>query len=343
MKRPLLVLLCFFACNLARTQTKLPQIKLLHQGTGTSLRGLSVVNDRVLWVSGSNGTIGKSTDGGDTWKWLAVKGFEKRDFRDIEAFDATTAVIIAVDTPAAILRTIDGGATWKLVYQNKTPGMFLDALEFWNDQAGIVVGDPVNGRFFIARTFDGGEHWKEIPEQYKPVADSGEACFAASGTNVRVLDRDEAIFVSGGLKSRAFIRDQAISLPIMQGNATTGANSIAVMDWARLKGGTTMIVVGGDFNADSSALQNCFYSTNRGQTWTAPKTPPHGYRSCVEYLSKKQVITCGITGVDYSFDGGRNWKLISSEGFHVCRIAKRGAAIFLAGANGRIGKVVSSQ
>jgi photosystem II stability/assembly factor-like uncharacterized protein len=299
-----------------------------------------VVNDRVAWVCGSKGTIGKTTDGGDTWKWLVVNGFEKRDFRDIEAFDATTAIIMAVDTPAYLLRTVDGGASWKIVYENKTPGMFLDAMEFWNDQAGIVVGDPVNGKFFVARTFNGGADWKEIPDHYKPVADSGEACFAASGTNVRVLDRDEAVFVSGGVKSRAFIRNQPVDLPLVQGKETTGANSIAVMDWARLKGGTTMIVVGGDFGADTSAVKNCFYTTDRGKTWQAPKTGPRGYRSCVEYLSKKHVITCGITGVDYSFDGGKTWRGISDEGFHVCRIAKQGAAIFLAGANGKIGKVV---
>src|SRR5215218_4928411 len=337
-KRPLLLLL-LFGYIYTNAQNKLPQVNVLQQGTNTSLRGLSVVSDRLVWVSGSNGTIGRSSDGGATWKWLVVKGFEKRDFRDIEAFDATTAVVIAVDTPAYILRTVDGGASWKVVYENKRPGMFLDALEFWNEQAGIVIGDPVNGKFFIARTFDGGEHWKEIPEQYKPAADSGEACFAASGTNVRILDRDEAVFVTGGQKSRVFIRNQPAALPIIQGKETTGANSIAVMDYDKLKGGTTMIVVGGDFKADSSTQQNSFYSTDRGQTWTAPKTPPHGYRSCVEYLSKKQVITCGTTGVDYSFDGGKNWKLISAEGFHVCRIAKYGAAIFLAGANGKIGKV----
>jgi hypothetical protein len=145
------------------------------------------------------------------------------------------------------------------------------------------------------------------------------------------------------MKSRAFVRNQAIALPIVQGKSTTGANSIAVMDWAKLNGGTTMIVVGGDFSNDSSALQNCFYSTDRGRTWTAPKTPPRGYRSCVEYLSKKQLITCGLTGVDYSFDGGKNWKAISSESFHVCRIAKRGGAIFLAGAKGKIGKVISEK
>lgn len=333
-------LLLLFIFDTAIAQKNLPQIKLLQQGAKTSLRGLSVVNDRVVWASGSNGTVGKSTNGGETWKWLVVKGFEKRDFRDIEAFDATTAVIIAVDTPAYILRTVDGGDHWKVVYENKNPGMFLDALEFWNEQAGIVIGDPVNGKFFIARTFDGGANWTELPDQYKPVADSGEACFAASGTNIRVLDRDEAVFVSGGVKSRAFIRNQPVTLPIIQGRETTGANSIAVMDYAKLNGGTTMIVVGGDFNADSSSLQNCFYTTNRGQTWTASKKSPRGYRSCVEYLSKKHVITCGITGVDYSFDGGKNWKGISDEGFHVCRIAKAGAAVFLAGANGKIGKVV---
>lgn len=339
MKKPIFFLFLFFVHHLTNAQKDFPQIKVLQQGTNVSLRGLSVVNDRVVWASGSNGTIGKSTDGGDTWKWLVVKGFETRDFRDIEAFDATTAVIIAVDTPAYILRTIDGGEHWKVTYENKTAGMFLDALQFWNEQAGIVIGDPVNKKFFIARTFDGGEHWTEIPDKYKPVADSGEACFAASGTNIRILDRDEAVFVSGGMKSRVFIRNQPVTLPLIQGTQTTGANSVAVMDWAKLKGGTTMIVVGGDFNAPQSSEKNCFYSTDRGQTWTAPKTPPHGYRSCVEYLSKKQVITCGLTGVDYSFDGGKNWKKISNEGFHVCRIAKQGAAIFLAGANGKIGKV----
>lgn len=340
MKKLLLFLFFFSIFFYTEAQKDQPQIKIIHESTKSSLRGLSVVNDRVVWVSGSNGTVGKSTDGGDTWKWLVVKGFEKRDFRDIEAFDATTAVIIAVDTPAYILRTVDGGATWKIVYENKTPGMFLDAMEFWNEQAGIVVGDPINSKFFIARTFDGGATWKEVPEQYKPVADSGEACFAASGTNIRILDRDEAVFVSGGLKSRVFIRNQPVTLPIIQGKETTGANSIAVMDYAKRAGGTTMIVVGGDFSADSSVTQNCFYTTDRGTTWTAAKKPPRGYRSCVEYLSKKHVITCGTTGVDYSFDGGKTWKGISDEGFHVCRIAKAGTTIFLAGANGKIGKVM---
>jgi hypothetical protein len=202
-----------------------------------------------------------------------------------------------------------------------------------------VIGDPIDGKLFIARTFDGGATWKEIPNDYKPIADTGEALFAASGTNIRVLDTDEAIFVTGGVRSRVFIRDMATKLPLVQGKETTGANSVAILDNKTRKAGKNIMVVGGDFNTPDADTANCAYSTDRGKTWKTPKVAPHGYRSCVEWLSKKHLVTCGINGVDYSTDGGKTWNSISKEGFNVCRIAKRGSAVFLAGANGKIGKL----
>ncbi len=320
----------FLISNIASAQT----IQLLTPGTKTSLRGMSVVNDKVIWTSGSNGMIGRSFDSGNTWKWMQIKGFEKTDFRDIEAFDETSAVIMGVDAPAYILRTIDGGNTWKVVYENKSKGMFLDAMEFWNNQSGIVIGDPIDGKFFIARTFDGGNSWRTIPKQNYPAADSGEACFASSGTNVRKLAKDEACFISGGLRSRLFIRDRKIDLPILQGTESTGANSIAV------KNKKTFIVVGGDFNAKDSILKNCVITNDGGKTFTAPAIAPHGYRSCVEYLGKKNWISCGLNGVDYSTDDGKTWQWISKESFHVCKKAKIGKSVFFAGTNGKIGKLL---
>ncbi|HVT83685.1 MAG TPA: hypothetical protein VHD35_00715 [Chitinophagaceae bacterium] len=320
--------------------SKQPELQILTRGTKTSIRGLSVVNDNVIWVSGSNGTVGKTTDGGKTWDWMRVNGFAKSDFRDIEAFDGATAVIMAVAEPAYILKTNDGGKTWKVVYENKTKGMFLDAMEFWNEQAGIVIGDPINGKFFITRTFDGGDTWQDIPFDKRPEADSGEACFAASGTNIRPLDRDEAVFVSGGTRSRLFTKNAPVVLPLIQGKETTGANSVAVWDNKKINGGKKMIVVGGDFNDASSVENNCFYTNDGGRIWNAPDTPPHGYRSCVEYISKNTVITCGLNGVDYSSDAGKSWKWISKESFNVCRTSKMGTAFYLAGNNGTIAKLI---
>lgn len=315
-------------------QSKAQSVSIISSSTKSSFRGLSVVDNNTIWVSGSNGTVGKSIDGGITWKFLNIRGFEKIDFRDIEAFDAMTAIIMGTDAPSYILKTIDGGTSWDVVLKDTTKGMFLDAMEFWNEQSGIAIGDPIDGKFFIARTFDGGKNWTPIPYQNRPIADSGEACFASSGTNIRKLNKQEAIFISGGLHSNCFIKDKKINSGIIQGSESTGANSIAV------KNNNTFMIVGGDFNKKDDATKNCFITNDGGKTWLSSKTNPSGYRSCVEYLNKKNWITCGLNGVDYSNDDGLNFKKISDTGFHVCRKAKKGNAVFFAGGAGRIGKLV---
>jgi photosystem II stability/assembly factor-like uncharacterized protein len=339
MKKLLLFFCSTFLFFVAFTQ----KVQILVTDKKASFRGLSVVNDKVVWVSGSNGTVGRSVDAGETWKWFTVKGFEKTDFRDIEAFDDMTAVIMGIAEPAYILKTVDGGETWKVVFENNNKGMFLDAMEFWNVNSGIVIGDPVpisssNNKIgmFVARTFDGGTTWQDIPASYYPTVDSGEACFASSGTNVVALSLQETVFVTGGLRSRMFIRDRKIEMPIIQGTETTGANSVAVKGKKKKK---TIIAVGGDFNAKDATIKNCVITTNLGKTFTTPAVAPHGYRSCIIYLNKNNWLTCGLNGVDYSEDDGQYWKWISKESFHVCKKAKNGTAVFLAG-GGKVGRLV---
>jgi len=330
-----------FALGTLLLAAQRPAVEILTKGTRTSLRGLSVVNDNVIWVSGSNGTVGRSSNGGKTWKWMLVKGFEKNDFRDIEAFDANSAIIMAVADPAYILRTSDGGDSWTVVYENKQKGMFLDAMDFATPYLGMVIGDPVDGKIFIARTQDGGNTWRELPRDSNTVVpDSGEAFFASSGTNVRVFANGDYFIASGGRRSRLFRNNTPSDLAVMQGKESTGANSVDIYDnGIPDKPGERMVVVGGDFAADSLTTGNCVYTVNGGKTWHAPKVPPHGYRSCVEYLSKKDLLACGINGVDHSGDGGKTWTWISKEGFNACRIARIGSSIFLVGSNGKIGRI----
>ena len=309
------------------------KVEMLSSGTEISIRGLSVVNNNIIWASGSEGTVGKSADGGKNWKWIKVKGFEKTDFRDIEAFDDRTALIMSISEPAYILRTADGGDNWKTVYINNTKGIFLDAMDFWDKKKGIVLGDPIDNHFIVIRTSDGGKSWQQDSTKNCPASDSGEACFASSGTNIRKLTKQEAVFISGGAKSNLFISNKKISLPIIQGKASTGGNSIAV------KNDKTMIIMGGDFTQKDDTTQNCALTYNGGKTFTSPETGPHGYRSCVEYINKKSWICCGLNGVDISTDEGKNWYWISKLSFNVCRKTKKGNAIFFAGANGKMGKL----
>lgn len=324
-------------------------ISLLASSNKVSIRGLSVVNDNVFWASGSGGMVAKSTDGGKNIEWTQVPGFEKRDFRDIEAFDQNTAIIMAVDQPAIILKTTDGGKNWKKVFEDTTNGMFLDAMHFEKVEGqlvGMVVGDPIKNKIFYAKTFDGGESWikpskKEL--KYVPTVPAGEAMFASSGTNIAITNYSKDapwLVVTGGTKSRLkdFLNHSFNdSLPLLQGFSSAGANSIAFNN--KIQKG---VIVGGDFAHDTISMFNCILVAfeNGNRTYTTPIVNPHGYRSCVIYLDNETLITCGTSGIDISNDGGIHWEQVSKESFHVVQKAKDGRAVYLAGGRGRIAKLI---
>ena len=314
------------------TTIQAQQVKIISAEAKSSFRGLSVVDDKTIWVSGSNGTVGKSTDSGNTWKYLTVKGYEKTDFRDIEAFDENTAIIMGIDCPAKILKTINGGDTWTIMFKDTTKGMFLDAMEFQHEKSGVVIGDPISGIGFVAKLSD--NTWKPNALQRRPPLDSGEAFFASSGTNIRILNKHDYIAISGGFHSNLLIDNKKIKLPLLHGKESTGANSIAVKD------ANTFMIVGGDFMQKDSSEGNYCFTKDNGKTWIPSQQPPSGYRSCVEYLGKSNWITCGLNGVDITNDVGLHFRKIADEGFHACRKAKNGTAVFLAGGKGRIGKLV---
>jgi hypothetical protein len=317
-------------------------IEMLSEGKKISLRGLSVVSNQIIWVSGSGGTVGKSMDGGKTFNWIVVPGFEKRDFRDIEAYDDQKAIIMAVAEPAVILKTVNGGKDWYKVFEDSTKGMFLDAMHAAGKNIQ-VIGDPINGKAFFAMSTNEGETWKTNPID-GIVLNEGEAFFASSGTNLQISEsktifKGGTLMVTGGKVSRLLnVRDQRdqYSLPLLQGKESTGANSIAISP-----SGKNAFIVGGDFAKDTLRSGNAIaVQLEPSVQFNQPQTPPFGYRSCVIYLTNKTLLACGTSGVDISKDGGINWENISKKSFHVVQKAKKGNAIYLAGGSGRIAKLV---
>ncbi|MFM7672788.1 MAG: YCF48-related protein [Bacteroidota bacterium] len=331
--RPILV--CIALMGTASSQTLVE----FNSGNTAHIRGLSAVSDRVIWVSGTNGQVGRTDDGGQTWIWKQIPGFEKVDFRDIEAFDDHTAVIMGVGSPGYILHTADAGKNWTVVYKNVDSRIFLDAMMFWNDRSGIIIGDPMDGRFFILRSFDGGRNWRELPIENRPTATEGEACFAASGSNLARVSKDEAVFVSGGMRSRFFRRDSSKVLPIIKGSESTGANAIASYQNCGKGEAMHLVVVGGDFSNDKKDSAVCAISSDGGKTWKQPERAPLGYRSGVVWINRAKLLACGTSGVDVSEDGGMRWRPISQLGFHVCAKSKKGSSVFLAGPKGRIARL----
>ncbi|MBZ5570668.1 MAG: hypothetical protein LAO09_02165 [Acidobacteriia bacterium] len=171
---------CLFAQDLAVQKSN----------TTENLRGISTPSRNVAWASGTHGTYLRTTDGGETWQAAQVPGAETLDFRDVEAFSADVAYLLAAGPgeQSRIYKTADAGKTWALQFTNNNPKGFFDCMAFWNRDRGIAVGDPVNGKFELITTKDGGKHWKSIPTASLPSAVESEGAFAASGTCIAVHD-----------------------------------------------------------------------------------------------------------------------------------------------------------
>lgn len=332
MKKSLSRLSFLFTLLLLNFSLKAQQIIQLQQGKPTSIRGLSVVDDSVAWISGSRGYIAITRNGGKSWNWQQVKGFEKADFRDIEAFSDKEAVIMSSGTPALVLKTIDGGENWDVKYKNSDTTYFLDAMDFEGPKHGFILGDPINNEFLLLETNDGGDTWNPFNNQ--PYAIPGEASFAASGTCLRIT-KGVINIASGGTTARllSYLHGSwnYSNLPIAQGKASQGAFSVAI-------GKNNSVLVGGDYandkKPDSIAVN---YTSPPFKLLSPPVKSPIGFQSCVEFLGAGTFLSTGTPGSNITTDDGKTWTKIDDTSFNVCRKAKHGKLVLLAGNGGKIG------
>jgi len=336
LKYPAFLLLIVLFANVLKAQT----VSILQQGKPTSIRGLSVVDDSVAWISGSKGNIAITRNGGKNWDWQQVKGFEKADFRDIEAFSDKEAIIMSSGTPALILKTTDGGINWQVKYRNTDTAYFFDAMDFADKKHGYILGDPINNKFVLMETKDGGESWNVFKN--RPDALPGEAAFAASGTCLRAWN-DKISIASGGIHSRTLMyftdskkknNEWVIDdLPILKGKSSQGAFSFACD-----KSGT-WIFVGGDYSHDilKDSVACYIKDGSYADHFFIPKQGPSGFQSCVEYISGNIFLSTGTPGSNITTDGGKTWSKIDGTSFNVCRKAKHGKLVLLAGNGGKIG------
>jgi photosystem II stability/assembly factor-like uncharacterized protein len=319
-----------------------PQWTLQKSGVSARLRGVSAVNNRVAWASGSGSTVLRTSDGGAAWQKLTVTS-DQLDFRDIDAINAQMAYVLSIGNgPASrIYKTADAGATWTLQFRNEDPKAFYDAMSFWDAQHGIVIGDAIDGQFCIMTTANGGRIWKRVPASALPPALENEGAFAASGTNIAVFGQTHAWIGTGaGAKARVLRtsdrgRTWKISETPLLAGSSAGIFSVAFRD--RSHG----VIVGGDYKKENEAIDNLAVTSDGGVTWTLRKGLS-GFRSVVAYVpGAHSLVAIGPSGADYSVDDGLAWKRVEGPGFDTFSLARNAAQRRIvgwgAGADGRIG------
>jgi photosystem II stability/assembly factor-like uncharacterized protein len=333
-------------CKSVKKQNNIHLVwEVQNSNTTWSFRGVAAVSSQVCWVSGSSGTVLRTSDGGTRWEIKRVDDAASLDFRDIQAFDKQTALVISAGEPAKIYKTTDGGDTWAETYSNTTPGIFFDAMDFWDEQNGIGFSDPVEGQLYLIRTTDGGNSWQRIDPRSFPLPESGEAGFAASGTCLTVHGDSLVWFGTGGSKARVFrSTNRGASWTIyetsmLSGNPAEGIFSVTFMDQR------FGVIVGGNYQNLAGTARNAAWTTDGGIIWHGvTENPPTGFRECAVYLypdSPDCLLTVGPSGSDISRDGGRTWTQADSLGFHSVSFLPEENTGWAVGGEGRIAKIIN--
>ncbi|WP_037225540.1 WD40/YVTN/BNR-like repeat-containing protein [Rhodopirellula baltica] len=318
-------------------------------GTNVSLRGLSAVDDDVIWASGAEATVIRSIDGGETWQPCGPAGFDGLEFRCVCAFSANVACIASAGTPAVLLRTEDGGETWKETYRAESETAFFDAMQFWDADRGMAVSDPVDGRLLVVETNDGGNSWRKVTNGI-PLARPGEAAFAASNSSLLLGADGQLWFGTGGAESdtsRLYTRsgwDQpwvAVPVPMPSSQA---AGIFAICQGPAIGEGDAtkpLICVGGDYRASETSEVTACISLDDGATWQRVAGQPESFRSDVMAIPEgsqiaRALIAVGPAGTDLSHDG-TNWTSLSDIGFHCLSAGK--TKLFACGSDGRFAQL----
>jgi photosystem II stability/assembly factor-like uncharacterized protein len=341
---------------IAQTDTVSPW-QLQNSGTTTALRGIHRVSNAVAWASGAHGTVLTTVDGGELWRVCAIApGAEKLDFRAVWAWDARTAVAMS-SGPGDLSRaykTTDGCVSWTLLYENPDKAGFWDALQYWNKEQGVILGDPVDGVFTVLTVFSSGTELSRalMPSQFDA---RNFGAFAASNSALALGDKSNhgetpilwiGMGGKGGTKVltlRTMGRSSSPGdaaphssvnqwtdspVPMASGSETSGIYSLS------FKGPRVGVAVGGDYEKPNAVAGTAAWTADGGRHWTASTHPPHGYRSAVAWDSASQTwIAAGTNGSDSSADDGRTWQTLDDGPWNALSLP------WIAGPMGRIAKL----
>ncbi len=332
-----------------------------NSNTTASLRGVHSLGSGIAWASGTNGTVLRTEDGGFEWQTCSIPpGAEKLDFRGIQGFDANTAIVMSSGKGdlSRLYKTTDGCHSWRLLFTNPDADGFFDCVWMHRTGTGILLGDPVKGRFVLFETKNGGEHWKQDLDKGLQIGEKQIAAFAASNSLfVQTKSGYMKGFVTGGSTGaylfEAWSKPNWSTVPIPVGSSTESSGVFSVGLRFTIPRCTDcknpsdyfLVAVGGDYSKPNEDTQTAAWSRDLGKSWQPASTPPHGYRSAVAYDSDtKTWITVGPNGTDISTDDGKNWRAVkpNSALSQPTDADKNWNAIslpFVVGPHGRIGKL----
>lgn len=243
-------------------------IRLLDPQTG--FVAMHALGKEVIW-----GT----TDGGNSWE----EKFTSETYKSLNAvYFANRQVGFAVGQAGWILRTVDGGGSWKPQAKGVTD--MINSIHFVNEKVGYAVGGG-NDNGTLLKTTNGGAAWVEIrgklDKMFYSVFFTDERTGYAAGRDRMLLKTGD-----GG-------ETWKISLP---------ASAYRTLMSVHFPTPDVGYCVG-----DSGSVHR---TSDAGMSWQPQKTGTSVYLNCVRFWDANVGYAVGANGVILkTADGGTNWRV----------------------------------
>ena len=275
----------------------------------------------------------------------------------MQAWDANTAIVMASGPgdKSRLYKTTDGCKTWKLIFTNPDEDGFFDAIQRTIEDKLYVLATRLNASSPCSKAkikVKPGMQQANSDEMRKPMkhpfaASNSELAaygpyllFGVEAACARILTATQML-PAARKSQRSRDYQLCCRVPLVRGACScrfAGLGSVLTRcTKISAKNGmltATVVAVGGTYDHPE---------TRHGQPPSAPTaakpgypstTPPHGYRSTVQYSqSEKLWITAGTNGSDICRDDGRTWQPLDNGNWNALSLP------FIVGPNGRIARL----
>ena len=255
-----------------------------------------------------------TSDGGETWTETTPQNADEIISISFVSQDTGWACGYGND----ILKTVDGGYTWEIVYSaNGTK----DDIQFINSNEGIVLSS-----YDILTTNDGGVTWTAVPNTFSDINSfsfSGSTGFAAGYHGRLYKTTDFGLNWSETGSNRFGSADKLTFIDPLNGWAkkSVGVSLLHTNDggytWENISVGATYILADYCFPTANTGYameyqDRFFKTTDGGENWDMINIPFTGDFLVLDFVNELKGFIGGNSGLLLmTLDGGQNWQQIS--------------------------------
>jgi photosystem II stability/assembly factor-like uncharacterized protein len=304
-------------------------------GTTNGLVGISAIDNNNCWIAGFASTVLRTTNGGTTWSNVSLPAVNGvlTDISSIYAFDANTCLAsLYTATTTYVYKTTNGGSSWAQVFSQARTTITgyegIRAIYMTSSSNGFMVGDPVNLRWSLWKTTDGGSTW-DSTGLYLKAANSSESaafhCLYVNGSNIWFGTGSSKIYYSANYGS-TWSSQNTQSLTSTLDVWFSGATGIAA--------GTS-----GTFEGPGAL----YFSPNSGATWIPESYSGLGTITAATAQGSNFIYSTLFGAIYLSINNGISFSKVDSipvsgHVYYDIRIARNGNSVWACGEGGVIRK-----